>query len=186
MASFIAIYDACVLHPAPLCDLLMRLAMAGLVRARWSDRILDEVVSSIHRRKPDILLEKLERRRRNMANAVPDCLVLHFEHLEVGLTLPDPDDRHVLAAAIRCGAQAIVTANLADFPDHVLAPYGIEAIHPDDFVLGLIDLSEGIALRVLLDQVGALTKPPRTIEDVLQALEKNGMIRTAARFRSLL
>jgi hypothetical protein len=69
-----------------------------------------------------------------MDRAVPDCLVTGYEPLIEGLTLPDPNDRHILAAAIRCGAQIIVTLNLKDFPADVLDPYGVEAMHPDEFL----------------------------------------------------
>ena len=125
--AFVVVYDACVLHPAPLRDLLVRIANTGIVRARWSERILDECFRSILERRSDLDPAALDRTRRLMCEAVPDCLVTRFEHLEAGLDLPDLDDRHVLAAAIRAGAQAIVTTNLKDFPDHVLERYDIEA-----------------------------------------------------------
>ena len=69
-----------------------------------------------------------------MDAAIPDALVRHYESLIDGITLPDPEDRHVLAAAIKCGAQLIVTANLKDFPQEYLASYGIDALHPDEFI----------------------------------------------------
>ena len=106
--AFIVVYDACVLYPAPLRDLLIRIANAGIVQAKWSERILDECFRSILRQRPDLSAEALQRTRELMAIAVPDCMVTAFEPLEAGLTLPDPDDRHVLAAAIRANAQVIV------------------------------------------------------------------------------
>jgi len=117
VASFVAVYDACVLYPAPLRDLLLR------------------------RDRPDLTPEQLQRTRELMDLSVPDCLVTGYEGLIDHLDLPDPDDRHVLAAAIRCQAGVIVTYNLKDFPQAALASHGMEAQHPDDFVSHLHDLA---------------------------------------------
>ena len=133
--AFVVIYDACVLYPAQLRDLLVRIANTGIVRACWSEEILDECFRSIKENRADLSDAALSRARALMREAVPDCLVTGHEHLVQGLDLPDPDDRHVLAAAIRANAQALVTFNLKDFPDHVLARYDIETKHPDEFVL---------------------------------------------------
>jgi predicted nucleic acid-binding protein len=143
--AFTVVYDACVLFPAPVRDLLIRVAHAGLVRARWSDAILDECFRSILASRPDLDATILDRTRRLMNAAVADGLVTGYEPLVGALELPDPDDRHVLAAAIRSAAQVIVTSNLRDFPNCKLAPYGVEARHPDEFVLGLIDLASTAA-----------------------------------------
>lgn len=128
--AFVVIYDACVLYPAPLRDLLIRLANAGIVRARWSETILDECFRNIQEQRPDLKPEALQRTRGLMKDAVADCMVTGFESLIQGLSLPDLDDRHVLAAAIRVGAQTIVTFNLRDFPEETLARYEVEAQHP--------------------------------------------------------
>src|SRR5437867_10500112 len=110
--AFVVVYDACVLHPAPLRDLLIRLAGTGLFRAKWSEEILDECFSSILRDRSDLDAARLARTRQLMIEAVPDCLVRNYEAITETLALPDPQDRHVLAAAIRSGAQTIVTSNL--------------------------------------------------------------------------
>src|SRR5215216_5270617 len=99
--AFIVVYDACVLYPASVRDLLIRIANTGVVRARWSDRILDECFRNIAANQSHIPTAALELTRHLMTEAVPDCLVEGYEDLEPGLDLPDPDDRHVLAAAIR-------------------------------------------------------------------------------------
>ncbi|MBI2393507.1 MAG: PIN domain-containing protein [Deltaproteobacteria bacterium] len=129
--AFVVLYDACVLYPAPLRDLLVRFANTGIVRARWSEMILDECFRNILEQRPELRPEALARTRELMKRAVPDCIVTGFEGLVDSVVLPDPDDRHVLAAAIRAGAQTIVTFNLRDFPDERLAPYNIEARHHD-------------------------------------------------------
>lgn len=102
--AFVVIYDACVLYPNTLRDLLVRVSLNGFVRARWTDMILDEVDRNIAQ-DYGISPAKLQRRRALMNGATRDCLVTGFESLIEGLKLPDPDDRHVLAAAIQAGAR---------------------------------------------------------------------------------
>ncbi len=184
--AFVVIYDACVLYPAPLRDLLIRVAQTGVVRATWSELILDECFRSILKRRPDLKAESLERTRDLMRQAAPDCIVSGHEGLIQGLSLPDEDDRHVLAAAIRAGAQAIVTFNLKDFPSPTLTPYQVEALHPDDFVLDLIDLSPGAVITAVRNQAAALKNPPRTVSDILDTLRDNGLVQSVARLRELL
>ena len=185
--AFVVIYDACVLYPAPLRNLLLRLANTGIVRARWSETILDECFRSILEQRPDLKPEALQRTRRLMTEAVPDCIVTGFDGLVDGLVLPDRDDRHVLAAAIRAGAQAIVTFNLKDFPDEALAPYSTEAKHPDDFLLNTIDLAPGIVAQVLTEQAGSPQEPapPRTVPELLQTLQDLGLVQSVAKLREL-
>lgn len=125
---FVVVYDANVLYPNTLRDLCIRIARAGLVQAKWTEQILDEALQSRISRHPDTPPEKLSRLRELINRAVPDCLVINYEPLIEGLKLPDPDDRHVLAAAIKAGAQVIVTANLRDFPPDALAPWGVAAL----------------------------------------------------------
>jgi hypothetical protein len=184
--AFVVIYDACVLYPAPVRDLLIRIARTGLVRARWSEQILDECFRSILEQRPELNESALVRTRELMNKAVPDCLVRGHEDLIDGLKLPDLDDRHVLAAAIRAGAQTIVTFNLSDFPDAALAPYNVEAQHPDDFVMAQIDLASGAIVKVILAQAAALKNPPRTITDVLDTLRDCGLVQSVAKIRELL
>lgn len=184
--AFVVVYDACVLYPAPLRDLLIRLANTGVVRARWSTTILDECFRNILANRPDLRPETLDRTRELMRQAVPDCMVSGFEDLIEGIELPDPDDRHVLAAAIRTGAQAIVTFNLTDFPQERLASYNIEAKHPDDFVLDTIDLAPGRVTAVVIQQANALKSPPRSVGELLDTLRDQGLVRSVAKLRELL
>lgn len=170
MASFTVVYDANVLVPAVLRDLLLRLGREGLVRARFSETILDEMFVALHDILPAASHEKLPRLRTLVAQAVPDSLVEGYEPLISMLNLPDADDRHVLAAAIKCAAQAVVTFNLDDFPRDVLAEFSIEAMHPDDFVADLIDLAPIRVWRVIEAQAASLTNPVCTPADVLERL----------------
>ena len=183
--AFIVVYDACVLYPAPVRDLLLRIATGGLVRARWTDRILDECFRSIAANRLDLSTAALERTRSLMCAAVPDCLVHAYAGLESSVTLPDADDRHVVAAAIRCGAQAIVTYNLSDFPNEALAPFGIEAKHPDDFVLDAISLRPGAVVQAVTQQSAALKSPPVSIGELLDVLRDRGLEQSVAQLREL-
>ena len=183
--AFVVLYDACVLYPAQVRDLLLRIATTGVVRARWSDAILDECFRSILADRPDLDPEKLTRTRALMVRAVPDCLVTGYEHLIEGLDLPDPGDRHVLAAAIRAHAQALVTFNLKHFPDHVLARYDMEAKHPDEFVLNSLDLAPGAVVQCLTAQAAALRNPPVSVAELLDILRRAGLIQSVARLREL-
>src|SRR5690606_37773819 len=133
--------DANVLYPAPLRDLFMQLAVGALFRARWSADIHREWIDSLLRNEPFRRREDLERTRDLMDRAIRDCLVTGYDSLIPTLDLPDPGDRHVLAAAIAGGCDLIVTHNMKYFPGTVLAQYGIEARNPDDFMLNLLDLA---------------------------------------------
>lgn len=183
MATFTAVYDACVLYPAPLRDLLMQLAMTGLFRARWSEQIHDEWIRNVLKDRPDLIPADLERTRRLMDAHVEGCLVVGHEGLIEGLALPDPDDRHVLAAAIHCHAGAIVTSNLKDFPGSALDPYGIAAVPPDDFVADLIDIDRPIVCAAVRIVRARLRKPPRTVEEYLATLGGQGLAETVAHLR---
>jgi predicted nucleic acid-binding protein len=128
---FTVIYDANVLYPSMLRDLLIRVAQAGLVRARWTEAILDETFRNLKQNRPDLDPAKLDRTRELMCAAVPDCIVDDYQPLEqVFMGLPDPGDAHVMAAALKVQAQVIVTNNLKHFPAEVLGRWGVEAKHP--------------------------------------------------------
>ena len=133
MPRYTAVLDACVLVPIALADTLLRVAEKGLYRPLWSMRILAESQAATEEVHPGIDAGK---RFAQMRGAFDDAMVTGWEELEPGIRLPDPDDRHVAAAAARGGAQGIITANVKDFPATALEPLGLEAVHPDDFLLG--------------------------------------------------
>lgn len=178
-----AVYDANVLYPAPLRDLFIRLAHAGLVRARWTEAIHDEWVRNVLKDNPALSPERLARTRTLMNEAVRDCLVTGYEDLIESLSLPDPDDRHVLAAAIRADAEVIVTFNLKDFPAGVLASYNIEAQHPDDFLAALLEAAPGPVRTAVKRQREGLRNPPKTAEELLATLESQGLVQAVTRLR---
>jgi predicted nucleic acid-binding protein len=135
----VAFLDASVLYPALLRNLLMHLAVRDLFQARWSDRVHEEWIAALLRNRRDLTPEQLARTRKLMDENVDDALVSGYEDIVGQLMLPDPNDRHVLAAAIHGGANVIVTINLRDFPVDALTTHGIAAQHPDTFIRALLE-----------------------------------------------
>ncbi len=168
------VLDACVLVPISLADTLLRVAEKQLFRPVWSRRILDETRAAIIRVHPDVEPSLIDRRIWHMNETFPGASVDKLEHIEEGLALPDPNDNHVLAAALRGHCQAIVTANLQDFPDEYLAEMGIEATSPDDFLLDQLDLATRPVLNSLWEQAEATAHPQLSIEEVLVSLARAG------------
>jgi hypothetical protein len=183
VATFTAFYDANVLHPAALRNLLMHLALTGLFRAKWSASVHEEWMSSVLASRPDLTRSQLERTRALMDQHAADALVIGYEDLIPGLDLPDPNDRHVLAAAIRGRADVIVTLNLRDFPTAVTGRFGIEAQHPDEFVLHLLDLDPGAVVHAAETHRQSLRNPPKTVEEYLETLERQGLTQTVSALR---
>jgi predicted nucleic acid-binding protein len=183
VAFIVALYDACVLHDSLVRDLLIRVATKRSlnVRARWSQQILDEMVQSILERRPDIDPRGLDRTRQLMCDAVPDCLVSEYETLTEGIHLPDPDDRHVLAAAIKGGADVIVTYNMRHFPSATLLPFNIEPQHPDEFLVSLLDLDTATVREIFVELVADLRKSQLTSAEAAARLRDRGLIRAAQR-----
>jgi len=186
LATFTALYDACVLYPAPLRDLLIRLADTGLFRARWTDTIHEEWIRNVLENRSDLSRERLERTRDLMNEHILDSLVTDYEELMPTLHLPDEDDRHVLAAAIRGRADVIVTFNLKDFPEAALSQYQIEAQHPDVFVQRLLSLDAAGVCAAIRKQRMDLKKPPKTADELLDTFEEQGLKRTVASLRPLI
>jgi len=144
---FRVVLDACVLIPYHLSDLLLRLAEADLFDPRWSADLMDEVRRNLTL-KLGVPADKAERRVNRMTVSFPLAAVEGYEQLIPAMT-NQQKDRHVLAAAIRADADLIVTTNLKDFPVSALEPYGIEAVHPDEFLLDQLDLDPARTLEVL-------------------------------------
>lgn len=185
MANFTVVYDANVLYPAPLRDFLMRLALTDMFRARWTNDIHDEWIRNVLQTRPDLTREQLERTRELMNAHVQDCVVEGYQSLIPGLELPDPNDRHVLAAAIRANASVIVTFNLKDFPAEQMEQYGIEAQHPDEFIAHLIDLNQAKVCGAAERQRRSLRNPPKTVDEYLETLLRQGLPQTATMLRDL-
>ncbi len=171
---FTVVYDACVLYPFHIRDILIRVAQTGLVHARWTDAILDECFENLAANRPDIA-DRLPRTRELMNSAIRDVLVEGYEPLIAGLELPHDNDRHVLAAAIKAGAQVIVTTNLRHFPPDKIEP--IEAQDPDTFIFNLIDLSAEAVAEAIVSMEADLRSRPG-LDYVLKALASSGLARS--------
>ena len=163
----------------------MWLALTDLFKARWTDEIHDEWIRNVLENRPDLTLSQLTRTKNLMNANVRDCLVTGYESLIPTLELPDPGDRHVLAAAIRVGADFIVTFNLKDFPASALGTYGVEAIHPDEFILYLIDHYPAAVCQAASGQLSTLKNPPNSRNEYLDTLRRQGLPHSVARLREL-
>lgn len=177
----VAVYDANVLYPAQLRDFLMRLALQEAVRAHWTDKIHDEWMRNVEADYPDITWEDLRRIRGLMEKALPAASIDGYEDLAATLSLPDPSDRHVLAAAIRAEAGYIVTFNVADFPNSALDPHGVQATGPDDFTSELTNRFPEKVLRAARTHRTSLSHPPKDPGEYLSLLKESGLEETARR-----
>lgn len=179
----VAVYDACVLYPFHLRNVLIQCAFDGLVGARWTDDIHAEWMRNLAANSPHRPLSRFETTRELMKAALPDADVADYQALIPGLSLPDPDDRHVLAAAIAGEASIIVTWNLKDFPVSALQPHGIVCISPDDFLIDLYSAH----LDALLDSVRRarqnLRRTTPSVGEFVDALERQGLSKFSAILR---
>lgn len=185
--AFTAMFDACVLFPAQLRDLLMELALTDLFRAKWTADIHREWIEAALVARPDLDRARLERTRDLMDCSVRDCVVEGYDSLVPSIELPDPNDRHVVAAAIVGRADIIVTFNLKDFPQRVIGRFGIDAQHPDEFLLHLLDLHSEKTCYAVERARARLKNPPFTMEQYLERLATiTGLPRSSIVLRDLL
>ena len=182
-SRYTVVLDACVLYPAPLRDLLLSLAAAGVFRARWTSLIQEEWIRNLAANRPDLPTDALRRTAATMNDAIEDSLIENFEFLSDSLTLPDPDDRHVLAAAIVGHADAIVTFNLRDFPAKDATTHGIEILHPDDFLVAQYDLAPRSVLKSIKANRERLRNPPKTAVELIATYEAQGLPRISRLLR---
>lgn len=181
-----AFLDASVLYPVSLRHLLMRLALAGLYQPQWSAHVHEEWIRAVLRDNPQIPAARLHALRDAMDSRIDDAVVTGYEPLVDTLDLPDPDDRHVLAAAITSGATIILTRNLRDFPASALRAYGIAAWHPDTFLGVLLDAEPESVIAAVRDQHASLVDPPVPLPELLEIFGRIGLTETVAELRRLL
>jgi predicted nucleic acid-binding protein len=182
--AFVVVYDASVLYPSTLRDLLIRIAQSGLVQAKWTEEILDEMFAALQRQRPELDPAKLTRTRSLMSTAVRDWKVTNYADLVDSLKLPDPDDRHVLAAAIRAKAQVVVTSNIRDFPAAELRKWDIDGKTPDEFVRDQISLDRSVIYASVQQIADSWKNPPGSVDDVLSRLERSGLAMSVAELRA--
>ena len=179
----IVIFDACVIYPERLRSLLMYLASSGLFKAKWSDEIHSEWIRNLLANRPDLSRNQLEKIREQMNLYSQDSLVTEYDYLIPQLFLPDPDDRHVLAAAIQGQAGHIVTFNTRDFPDDVLKVHDIIAMHPDRFIFEQFHTVPSLVLQAIKIHRNSYKRPPLLVEDYLAPLERSGLAQTVSLIR---
>lgn len=180
MSYYTALLDANVLYPAPIRDLLLQLAVDDLFHAKWTADIHREWIEALLRNEPYRERAVLERTRDLMDKATRDALITGYDTLIPNLQLPDPDDRHVLAAAIVGRCDVIVTQNLQDFPQNILKPYGIEAQHPDVFLINHLNLAPGVFCAAVRKVRARLKHPPYSVDEYLTTLNRQGLVMTTA------
>jgi len=180
------ILDACVLYPAPIRDLLLTFADQRLYQPLWSKEIQNEWKVNLLANRPDLSNDQLNWTIGRMNDAFPGANITEYEPYISSVILPDEDDRHVVAAAIKGKADVIVTFNLKDFPKTELEALDIMVVHPDKFVLNVIDLDKQAAVQGFRKMVSRLKNPPLTNEDVLNTLEKNEIYNGVIALRKLL
>jgi predicted nucleic acid-binding protein len=178
--AYTALLDANVLYPAPVRDVLLQLAVTDLFHAKWSADIHKEWIEALLRNEPHRDRATLERTRTKMDQATRDALVTGYEPLVPTLELPDPGDRHVLAAAILGRCDVIVTRNQRDFPESALSPFGIETQDPDEFLRNQLDLAPGKFCQALRTIRARLKSPPYTVDEYLSTLRAQGLVGTVA------
>ena len=177
----VAVLDASVLYPASLRDILMRLASERLYQPKWTDRIHDEWTRNLKKNRPDLSETQISRTRELMNKFGGDWQTPPFEHLIPTLSLPDADDRHVLAAAIASKASYLVTLNLRHFPAPTLVTYGVTPLSPDAFLIHLFDASPQMFIQAIRWHRASLQNPPRTAEQHLTALCHTGFVQTVSK-----
>jgi hypothetical protein len=163
-----------------LRDLLIELAAARIFRARWTDANHEEWIRGLVAHRPDLSRERFNRTKELMDETILDCMVSGYEHLIPSITLPDPDDRHVVAAAIHGRADAIVTFNLKHFPNGSLSPYGLEAIHPDEFISAQKDLDEAKVVVAAQSCRERLKNPTINSDEYLETLLRQELPKTVS------
>jgi predicted nucleic acid-binding protein len=186
LARFTALLDACTVVPIVRADTLLRIAEREMYCPKWSDRIIEEARRAIEKIHPGISTEKIAKRFNDMNKVFDEALVNGWESLVPTIELPDPDDRHVVAAAILGGAQLIITDNIKDFPADALEPFGIEAVTADDFLLDQLDLNRRIVLNVIEEQAKFTSNPHLEPQDLIARLEQAGVPRFADEVRRTL
>ncbi len=175
--KFKAVLDTNVMYPIIIRDLLFWFAHYDLYTPKWSENIFAEWKTVMLRK--GIPEEEADKRLHRADLAFPDALVQNYNGLVAQLELPDEDDRHVVAAAIKANANVIVTNNLRDFPEKYLDSFGLKAKSADDFLTDIIDLNADIALKAFREMVLNRKNPKMDVYEVLDSLRKVGLEDTA-------
>ena len=169
----VVLVDACVWYPIRLCDLFIRLHLQSLLTLRWTRQIQDEWVTRLVSRSMG-QLDRIRRRAEAMERAVDDWEVVGYEPLVNRLRLPDPNDRHVVAAAIHCHADYLVTANVRDLG--VPTAYRGRVLSPDDLLVSIAHQHKQDTMALLRSAQASLRNPPKSFDEYLGGLSDVGLI----------
>jgi len=179
----VAVFDACILYPFHLRNIVVQAAVDRLIEARWTDAIHDEWIRNLAGDKPSIPVARLQATRRLMNDALPGATVVGYQDLVPTVSLPDPDDRHVVAAAIAAGASIIVTWNLRDIPATVLRKHGLRRQTPDAFLADLYDAAPDLMVGSLANARRNLKKSPVSVGEFIDILDTQKLTRLVTRLR---
>ena len=178
--------DACVLAPIGLTNVILTAAERNLVQPYWSPAVVEEAVGAISDIRPGLGEDRIRRRFTAMNSAFPGASVPADMSMLDDYYFPDPDDKHVVAAALVASAQTIVTANTKDFPKPLMHRLGLSVMTPDELLLALLDDDPETMTSVIVEVAEALQTPKRTTDDILVSLHLAGAPRFAAKVRGLL
>ena len=187
---YTAFIDACTLASVLRRNLLLTLAEADFFRIRWSAPVLEETGRAIAKilvskgrsqaEAEEIAATQISR----MRQAFGEAGVVDFPHLTPLVeALPDPDDAHVIAAAVKTQAAAIVTENLKDFPEALLESLNLEVRSADDFIADTIALDTGRAVAAIRRMRGRFRRPEKSAHDLLLDMEAAGLVATVDALR---
>lgn len=179
--------DANVLYAAALRDILIELALAGVIRLHWSAQVLEEVGRALRRNRPDLDPQRFKCLFSAMNSVLPDAEVRPVPLKTLSARLPDPDDAHVFAGALAGGCSHILTFNLTDFPARELSSDGeIVAVHPDAFLLEVLTTEAVPFINALVAVQRSLSRPELPMPEFLDRLARIGLTQTASLLRALL
>jgi hypothetical protein len=179
----IAVFDACILYPFHLRNIVVQAAVDRLVDARWTDAIHEEWIRNLTADAPTISIERLRVTQRLMNDALPMATVNGYEEQISEVTLPDPNDRHVVAAAITAKAPLILTWNLRHFPAQELRRFGLRAMNPDAFLCSLFDKIPELVIGSLANARQNLSKTRLSASDFVDILENQKLALLAKRLK---
>jgi len=178
--------DACVLVPISLTNVIRTAAEHDLVQPYWPSTVVEEAVLAIAEMRPGLGEDRIRRRFTAMNSAFPGASVTAGTSTLDDYYFPDPDDKHVAAAAMAAGAQTVVTANTKDFPKPLIHRLGLSVMTPDDLLLALLEDDTEAMTSVVVEITEALNNPARTKDDILVSLRLAGAPRFATKVRGLL
>lgn len=179
----VAVCDACILYPFHLRNVIVQVAVDRLFQARWTEEIHDEWMRNLVANTPRLSRDRLEAAKQLMTLALPAATVVGYEKHIPAVSLPDPEDRHVVAAAIEVKASHILTWNLRDFPAGALKKHGLVRQTPDTFLANLYDQAPELLVVSLANARRNLSRSSMSAEAFLDMLRNQKLTQLHKRLR---